>query len=68
MAKKMSPPKLDDDEEYSDERVDYVCNQPSDLEDPVCRRCGSTKWTYCTLGENNRIRKCSDCPRRSNLH
>ncbi len=62
--------KSDDEDEdiYSEDGVDYFVNQPSDLEDPMCGRCGSTKWQYCTLGENSLIKKCSDCPRRKDIH
>ena len=57
-----------EDEEYLLDNVDCVVNEPSDLEDPVCRRCGSTSWEYCTLGEKNTIKRCSDCPRRKDMH
>jgi len=58
----------EEDSDYNDENVDYVVNEPSDLEDPVCQKCGSTQWVYCTLGENSLIKCCSDCPRKKDIH
>ena len=58
----------DEDENYEGAEVDYYVNEPSDLEDPVCRRCGSTSWQYCTLGDNNKIKRCSDCNVKRTLH
>lgn len=58
----------DEDEDYSDDHIDMFVNDPFDLDDPVCGRCGSTKWSYCTLGDNNAIKKCSDCPRKREIH
>lgn len=63
----------DDDEDekslYEDSVVDYCVNEPSDLEDPMCNRCGSTTWSYCTLGDNSTIKRCSDCVRKkSSMH
>lgn len=58
----------DEDYDYSIDKVDHYVNEPSDLEDPVCRRCGSTQWEYCTLGENNKIKRCSECPKKKDLH
>lgn len=58
----------DEDTEYVSENVDYFVNEASDLEDPVCRRCGSTRWDFCTLGDNSKIKKCSDCPNVKEYH
>ena len=56
------------DDEYGDEHVDMYINDPYDLDDPVCQACGSTHWEYCTIGEDNKIKKCSECPKKEQIH